>query len=393
MKKSEELKAAREELRSLAAKMADEEAEVTEEEKARAKELNEEIIPELQDAVEKIADDAELLKGIVGTIAKEEPVEETEPKGNQTIGQKAAAAIREKGVAKGDRVTVAVKASTDNHTETGYIDAITEVQPDILPGARRDTVVADLFAQESTSAAAVSYYVESAAEGDPATVAEGAKYPQIHFGDPELKTVAIAKIGCIYKDTDELLSDATRLAQSIDNQATYRMDVVEEDTIVSTLLGTSGLQTATATSMEKAVDAIKSAKAGIRKNTPAFKADALLVNDEDWDELTSLKDSNGQYLVGGPFIGQYGNGNGPAEEPRIWGLQVVPTQAVAKGTMVVGAFKAGASVIRNGGRTVEVTNSDGTDFEQGLVAFRPSERIALAVKYPAAFVKLTVSNG
>lgn len=391
MKKSEELKAAREELRALAVKMADEEAEVTEEEKARAKELNDEVIPELQDAVEKIADDAELLKGVVSTIAKEEPVEEVQ-KSARTMGQKAAEAIREKGVAKGDRVCVNVKANTDNHTEQGYMDAITEVRPDILEGARRELVVADLFAQESTNAAAVSYYVEAAAEGDPATVAEGAKYPQIHFGDPELKTVAIAKIGCIYKDTDELLNDAVRLAQSIDNQATYRMDLVEEDTLVSTLLGTSGLQTAAASTMAAAVDQIKSAKAGIRKNTPAFKADALLINDEDWDALTSLKDSNGQYLVGGPFIGQYGNGNGPAEEPRMWGLQVVPTQAVAKGTMVVGAFKAGASVIRNGGRTVEVTNSDGTDFEQGLVAFRPSERIALAVKYPAAFVKLTVSG-
>lgn len=388
MKKSEELKAAREELRAIAEKMAGETA--TDEEKARAKELNDEVIPALQDAVEQIADDAELLKGIVGTIAKEEPVE-TEPKNNQTMGQKAATAIREKGVAKGDRVTVNVKAASDNHTEAGYIAAITEVQPDILPGARRELAVADLFAQESTTAAAVSYYVEAAAEGDPATVAEGAKYPQIHFGDPELKTVAIAKIGCIYKDTDELLSDATRLAQSIDNQATYRMDLVEEDTLVTTLLGTSGIQTATVSAMDKAVDAIKSAKAGIRKNTPAFKADALLINDEDWDELTSLKDSNGQYLVGGPFIGAYGNGNGPVEEPRIWGLQVVPTQAVDKGTMVIGAYKAGASVIRNGGRTVEVTNSDGTDFENGLVAFRPSERIALAVKYPAAFVKLTVA--
>lgn len=398
MKKSAELKAAREELRALAAKMADETA--TDEEKARAKELNDEVIPELQDAVAKIADDAELLKGIVGTIAKDADPEEDAPKARQTMGQKAASLVRAKGVTKADKFTVSAKAATDPHKEEGYIDAVTEVRSDILEGARRPIVVADLFGQETTDKAAVTYYVEGALEGDPETVAEGGKYPQLHFGDPEQKTDALKKIGCIYKDTDELLDDAQRLAQAIDNFADYRMNVVEENQLLSGkgsgndltgLLNTSSIQTATASSMEGAVDAIKTAKAGIRKNTPGFYADALLINDEDWDELTSLKDANKQYLVGGPFIGAYGNGS-YVEQPKLWGLTVVPTQALDKGTMVIGAFKQGASVIRNGGRTVDVTNSDGTDFENGLVAFRPSERIALAVRYPAAFVKLTVSN-
>ena len=58
--------------------------------------------------------------------------------------------------------------------------------------------------------------------------------------------------------------------------------------------------------------------------------------------------------------------------------------------MVIGAFKLGGSVIRKGGRVIDITNSDGTDFEKGLVAFRPSERLALAVRYPAAFVKLSI---
>ena len=106
--------------------------------------------------------------------------------------------------------------------------------------------------------------------------------------------------------------------------------------------------------------------------------------------MTSTKDANKQYLAGGPFYGPYGNGNGPAEEPPLWGLRVVPTQAIAKGTMVIGAFKLGGSVIRKGGRVVDVTNSDGDDFDKGLIAFRPSERIALAVRYPAAFVKLSI---
>ena len=79
-------------------------------------------------------------------------------------------------------------------------------------------------------------------------------------------------------------------------------------------------QLATATSIEAALDAIKTAKAGIRKNTPGFRADGLLVNDEDWDALTSIKDNNKQYLAGGPFYGAYGSNNGPVDEPPLWGL-------------------------------------------------------------------------
>ena len=196
------------------------------------------------------------------------------------------------------------------------------------------------------------------------------------------------------------MADAERLAQSIDNRAEYLLDITVEDQLltgngtgnnIEGLLNRSGLQTATCAGMNAAIKAIKKAKVGIKKNTPGFRADALLINDEDWDELTNAQDANNQFLAGGPFYGAYGSSNGPVEEPPLWGLRVVPTQAIAKGTMVVGAFKLGGSVIRKGGRVIDMTNSDGTDFDKGVVAFRPSERLALAVRYPAAFVKLTVT--
>lgn len=321
-----------------------------------------------------------------------------------TIGQKAAIAVIAKGATGKEKFTVSsanAKAATDpNGRPTGdYFDVLTEYKPDVIEGARRPLTVADLFAAETTEKAAVTYFIEGAVEGSITTVKEGGKYPTLSFGDPTSQTDALKKVGCVYKDTDELLDDAPRLAQNIDNRADYLMDITEEDQLLSGdgqgnnivgLLKRNGLQVATCTSIEAAIDAIKSAKSGIKKNTPGFRADGLLINDEDWDELTSTKDANKQYLAGGPFYGPYGNGNGPAEEPPLWGLRVVPTQAIAKGTMVIGAFKLGGSVIRKGGRVVDVTNSDGDDFDKGLIAFRPSERIALAVRYPAAFVKLSI---
>lgn len=334
----------------------------------------------------------------------------------RTLGEKAAAAVIAKGIERGTRFSASsadVKAEGDTPTTpttttehspnarpTGYAPAITEVRPDVLEGARRPLTVADLFAQETTSDSAVTYFVEGAVTGAPTAVGEGGEYPKLEFGDPTPKTDALKKIGCVYKDTDELLDDAERLAQSIDNRAEYLLDITVEDQLltgngtgnnIEGLLNRSGLQTATCVGMNAAIKAIKKAKVGIKKNTPGFRADALLINDEDWDELTNAQDANNQFLAGGPFYGAYGSSNGPVEEPPLWGLRVVPTQAIAKGTMVIGAFKLGGSVIRKGGRVIDMTNSDGTDFDKGVVAFRPSERLALAVRYPAAFVKLTVT--
>lgn len=315
---------------------------------------------------------------------------------NKSLGQKAVASVAENGFDRTKRssVTVTAKAEGYNAVPANYVPATTEYLEEVLEGPRRATTIADLFSQETTEREAVTYYIESAANGEPETVAEGGKYPVITFGDPTPKTDPVKKIGCVYKDTDELLDDAPRLAQQIDNRAMYLMDVAEEDQLLNGdgtgnnivgLLNRSGLQTATATMGISLIEAIKTAKTGIKKNTPKFAADAVVINDEDWDELTNTKDSNGNYLIGNPFVVD-GEGNKP------WGLNVVPSASIAKGTVVVGAFKMGGSVIKNGGRSVEVTNSNDKDFENGMVSFRPSERIALAVRYPAAFVKIAVSD-
>ena len=59
--------------------------------------------------------------------------------------------------------------------------------------------------------------------------------------------------------------------------------------------------------------------------------------------------------------------------------------------MLVGAFQQGASVIRRKGLTVEVANQNEDDFVYNRIAIRIEERLALAVRYPKAFCKVTVA--
>lgn len=326
----------------------------------------------------------------------------------RTLGEKAVADV--KAADTSERFSVTVKAGDGDSTAATpadpvvntvpatYAPAITEVRPDVLPGARRPLTIVDLFDDEPTEKDSITYFVETAATGSPAAIGENGLYPEIKFGEPAAHTDSLKKIGCVYRESDELLSDAPRLAKSIDGRAQYMMDIRKEDQVMSGdgtgnnvkgLLNTSGLQTAKATSYDAAIDLVKTAKVSIKKNTPGFRADAIVLNDEDWDVLTSIKDKNGQYLAGGPFTGQYGNGQF-AEEAPMWGLKMVPSQAVPKNTIIVGAFKMGGSYVHKGGRQVDITNSDGDDFSNGRIAVRPSERGTLAVRYPAAFVKITI---
>ena len=82
---------------------------------------------------------------------------------------------------------------------------------------------------------------------------------------------------------------------------------------------------------------------------------------------------------------------GSRKNPPVWGPgKTVVTTATAVGTAIVGAFRAGGTVYRKGGVRVEQTNSDLGKFTSNIITTRIEERVALAVRYPAAFVKVTL---
>lgn len=396
MSKTAELKAAREELKAIAAKMAEQTA--TEDEKERAKKLNDEVIPELQDAVDAIASDAETLKGIMATVNSGSDPDD-EPKA-RNLGEHVKSAIGaqlRRGV-KQDLVAPAFKAATDVvSTPSTIAGALTDYDTNLVLGKRRNLTIADLLGSETIQGNALTYYVEGAYEGTIGTTAEGAKKSQLSFGAPTAVTESLKKIAAFYKETDELLEDAQWLADSINDRLVYLVNVEEEDQLLNGdgtgsnltgIMGRSGVQTATYAAGALA-DTILKAMADVRNASP-FAADAIVINPTDYYTLRTSKDSNGQYFGGGYFSGAYGNGS-VVEQLPIWGLRTVVTAAIPAGTVLVGAFAQGASVIRKGGLSVEVANTNEDDFISNRVTVRGEERIALAVRYPAAFVKLTAA--
>ena len=246
---------------------------------------------------------------------------------------------------------------------------------------RQPLVVRSMFGSETISGNALTYYLMGAMEGSFGTVAEGAKKHQVHFTSDQ-KTVALSKIAGFIKETDELLADWAFLESAIRGRLQYEFNKAVEEFLIGTLLSTSGIQTGQSTI---SFDNILKAKQAVRNET-GYAPDAILINPTDLETLLLTKDNNLQYLLGGPAYGSYGNGAYSAN-PRIWGLPVVESNSVSAGQAIVGAFKAGSSVVTKAGegQRVEVANTDADDFEYNRVTVRIEERMALATRVPAAF--------
>lgn len=290
------------------------------------------------------------------------------------------------------------KAATDAHTVgTSFSAWLTDVDKNIQHGYRRP-VVSDLLGTGSISGTAVTYYVEGAFEGSFATVAEGAQKPQIHLANPTPTTDALKKIAAWFDISDEMVEDVPFMVSEINNRGLYMLALFEEaqlltgdgtGTNILGLLNRSGIQTETqAPADDSAQDAIFRAMTKVQTAT-GLQPDACIINPADYQTMRLAKDANDQYYGGGFFQGQYGQG-GLAWQPPIWGLNTVVSAAVPAKTVVVGALKAATTVYRKGGIRVESTNSDLGKFTKNVITTRIEERIALAVRQPAAVVKTTL---
>lgn len=293
-----------------------------------------------------------------------------------------------------------LKANTDPHLTTGAVfgDYLTTFDRTVVQGFRPGPVVADLMGSGTISGNAVTYLVEGALEGAFATVAEGGAKPQIHFADPTTRTDALKKLAAWWDNSDEMVEDLAFMVSEINQRGMYQLALAEENQLlngpgtgstVQGLANRSGIQTEVqAVAPDTAADTLFRAMTKVQTAT-GLSADAIVIHPNDYQALRLSKDSNGQYYGGGFFSGQYGVGGVP-EQPPLWGLRTVVSTAVAAKTVWVGAFRAGATVYRKGGIRVESTNSDAGKFTSNLITTRIEERIALAVRIPGAFVKVTL---
>lgn len=366
--------------------MKDELAEM----KSNLAELKERIENDDAEAIEqgqKLMDEISKKEAEIKAADEKEALLKSIGKEPENMGeQKTGLAAMDLASLKNERGSVStyIKAATDAHTS-----AVVGVTDQNVLDVEAPLNVRSLFGAESINGNALTYYILNAMEGTPGKVAEGAKKPQIHI-PYEAKTVSLIKQAAYFKDTDEILSDTAFLESAIRNRGIFEFNKVVEKYLVDTLLATDGVQ-----ALETGItfDSLLTARQNILSAT-GYVPDAIVINPADLVTLMTLKDKSGQYLLAGPGYGAYGNGAAGANPaPSIWGMKVVESAAAAKGTLLVGAYKAGASVITKAGEglRVEVTNTNEDDFIYNRVTVRIEERLVEAVRVPAAFAKITAT--
>lgn len=353
---------------------------------------------------------AEKKAGLLNAIGKKES-EDTiveEKKMARTLGENFANAVAEKGAKSGQRFTVSApdfKAYNDD-LAVGTISSpqvprplVTDIDKNIVKEVLPGTILRNLFGSETIQGNALTFYTEGTIESNTSggqsaygfdVTAEGAKKPQISFADPTPTTVALDKIAAFIKETDEYIEDAPFLASVVNGRLLNYLGLREEDYLLTKLKAasitadtTSWANSATA---EAIADLIFKKMMKVQEDS-GFPADAILMNPRTWEIIRLGKDSNKQYYGGGYFADGQGR--------QLWGVPVylssfvaAPVSGSAAGEIFVGAFKACGSVVNKGGVKVEATNTDQDDFVKNRMTIRAEERLALAVRRPAGFVKI-----
>ena len=318
---------------------------------------------------------AEAANALLAQIGNEDPAEApAEEDGLKGLIAKAKSV--DTGV-KGWSVNGRVKSATSVITSPN----LPEVDRTIAP-VKRTRDFADFVSVARVTSNAITYVQQGAVEGDAAITAQGAKKSQLSTSFTPA-TAALKKITAFAKETTELLNDAQFLADVVEDVIYNRVQNKANADIVTSVAGTSGIQSVTYTSGQNTgdaanlVEAILLAKTKISQATNT-EADVVFINPADMYALMTAKDQNNQYLGGGYFTAAYGNGDytSPA---RIWGLPVYESSAVTAGEPLVAAGKQAIKVYRKGDINVKVFDQNEDDALYNLVTVLGEERAKTAV--------------
>ena len=408
MSKVEELREniakSREELKSVFDAPA-EEGKYSHDQKEKIKGLNEELAGSLDELkIEESKAANEKAMEVSNEVVNELPVVEEAPAGVKSIGEQftdteAYAKYMSNGV-KGVDSQAEFKTTLNT---TGYPPESLRA-PGILETALRDpNAVIGLFDQISTDQNAFVYLEETTFTNNAGEIAEAgdissANESALAFTE---RTESIRKIATFLPVTDELLADVSGIQGYVNSRLSTMMKLRMDNQLINGngsapnltgVLNKSGINTfayGSYTGELRKIGQIYQAITEIRKD--AFvEPDAIVMHPSDWYDIVTTVSSvetsgsrNPLFVVAGGF--------GADAAPRIWGLKVVASTAIAEGTMLVGKFGGGdaAQIVSRQGVDLAVSDSHSDFFAKNQLAIRLTMRMGFVVYKPTAFCSIT----
>ena len=273
--------------------------------------------------------------------------------------------------------------STDRTDLTGDV-ILPDRDTKISRTPQRTTYVEDIANTVTTDSDTVEWVEVVTETGAPATTAELAVIPEKDFTF-QTQRQAVEKIGVINKHSIELLKHAPELVAAIQRMLNVDMRIATDAQLLSGngvtpnlqgVLGVATVLNAAAIGTQRVANAnlfdvlriagTKIASAGKGQYNPNF----VVLNPVDTEKFDLTKNADGDYIMP-PFYDAAGR--------LVRGARVIENTGITADTFLMGDFNY-LHVRPNGGTEVAFSNSDGTDFQKGILTVR-------MLRYLAAYVK------
>lgn len=268
------------------------------------------------------------------------------------------------------------------------------VTPTVLPGYTditypKPNIFLDLITRGTTNSAYVQYRQLISVTNNAAAVKEGAAKPLSELGTQMAEAKEWTCADGI-KVTNQELHDDGIISSLINSTLTRNLNAYLEKTILNgdsaTDVAQKGILNTTGT-QQVAFDTdvfatVRHAKTVLSNIGTTIQA--IVLNPEDNEAIDLMQDKQGRYFGQGPFSA------GPS---TLWGIPRIESQALPKGTAVMGEFST-VQLLNYVPLTIEAFNQNEDDARHNLTYVRAEERNMLFIREPKriAVIKLSGST-
>lgn len=273
------------------------------------------------------------------------------------------------------------------------------IRPDRSPvvpqvNADRRPSLADLIDRQPTGTNAVEYVRDTSSPGGggaAAETAEGALKPEAPMSF-EIVTDSVRVVAHWVQITRQAAEDNAQLMAYIGGRLTYGLDYRLDNQLLNGngtspnlrgILNTTGLNLHAPAAAEARVISIR--RSMTLCQVDEYNPTGAVLHPNDWELVELSTDNNGLFRVT-PNVGD-------AMAPRIWGLNVVATTAMASGSALVGDFRMGATLWDRQAAQVYITDSHASTFTSNVLTLLAELRVGLSVYRPSAFCRITFNGG
>lgn len=246
--------------------------------------------------------------------------------------------------------------------------------------------VIDAFPQTTTSQSTVLYMEETVFVNNAAEVAEAGAFPEVVLKVEE-KSSEVRKIAAYLPVTEETFADEERARAYVENRLPFmlrqRIDLqlLQGNGTAPNLRGLEnvvGIQTQ-ALGADPIPDALFKAMRKIRDDGFA-EPSRIFIQPSKWETVQLMRTADGIYIWGHP------SQSGPT---TMWGVPVTQSTAVTSTKAALGDFTTHAEVSTRRGMDLQISNSHGNFFTEGVLAVRIDVRLAVIFYRPKAFAVVT----